>query len=109
MNTNDSYPPAFILSPARSGSTLLRYIIDTHPVFCSPPELNLGRVCESLYRALYHTTTASEKDQVVYQEIRSIISGFMGSYAAGKGKPRWCDKSPDNLHHLPILYRVFPD
>jgi protein-tyrosine sulfotransferase len=107
MNKN-----AFILSPARSGSTLLRYIIDTHPAFCSPPELNLGRVCESLYRALYHTTkapNADEKNKMVYKETRSIIDKFMASYAAGKGKPQWCDKSPDNLHHLSILPSVFPD
>jgi putative sterol carrier protein len=112
MNKNESYPPAFILSPARSGSTLLRYIIDTHPAFCSPPELNLGRVCEALYRALYHTTQAAsapEKDSIVFRETRSIISGFMSTYAEAKGKTQWCDKSPDNLHHLPILYSVFPD
>jgi protein-tyrosine sulfotransferase len=113
MNKDASYPPAFILSPARSGSTLLRYIIDTHPAFGSPPELNLGRVCETLYRALYHTgahtSSATEKEQIICREIRNIIYGFMSTYAAAKGKPNWCEKSPDNLFHLPVLYNVFPD
>ena len=35
-------PPAvFILSPPRSGSTLLRMMLDGHPALCSPPELHL--------------------------------------------------------------------
>jgi putative sterol carrier protein len=51
----------------------------------------------------------TEKNQIVFRETRSIISGFMNSYAEAKGKPHWCEKSPDNLHHLPILHSVFPD
>ncbi|MCA1566111.1 MAG: sulfotransferase [Acidobacteria bacterium] len=116
MNQEQSLPPAFILSCARSGSTLLRYIVDAHPAFCSPPELNLAEVCHSLDRAIYHTvaqtsgaTERAEKDQIVYREIRRIISGFMNTYAEAKGKRNWCEKSPFNLHHLPSLYHVFPD
>src|SRR5215470_14226416 len=32
----------FIVSPARSGSTLLRYLLDAHPDIVSPAELNLS-------------------------------------------------------------------
>ena len=40
--------PIFIASHARTGSTLLRYIIDTHPALCCPPELALGQLCSAL-------------------------------------------------------------
>jgi hypothetical protein len=36
-------PPIFILSCYRSGSTLLRYILDSHPDVYCPPELSLGQ------------------------------------------------------------------
>jgi hypothetical protein len=36
--------PAFILSSVRSGSTLLRLMLDTHSQVCSPHELHLGAV-----------------------------------------------------------------
>jgi hypothetical protein len=36
--------PAFVLSSVRSGSTLLRLMLDTHSQICSPHELHLGAV-----------------------------------------------------------------
>lgn len=36
--------PVFLLSPPRSGSTLLRMILDTHPEICAPHELNLRAI-----------------------------------------------------------------
>jgi hypothetical protein len=35
--------PTFVLSSVRSGSTLLRLILDSHPEICSPHELHLRR------------------------------------------------------------------
>src|ERR1700722_838384 len=43
--------PAFILTTSRSGSTLLRFIIDSHPDFVCPPETNLAGACAHLARA----------------------------------------------------------
>jgi LPS sulfotransferase NodH len=36
--------PVFILSPVRSGSTLLRSILNSHSAICAPHELHLGTV-----------------------------------------------------------------
>jgi hypothetical protein len=38
--------PIFIVTPARSGSTLLRYLLDSHPDIVSPPELNLSALLQ---------------------------------------------------------------
>jgi hypothetical protein len=50
--------PVFILSAARSGSTLLRYALDAHPAIASPPEPNLSELLIAL-RATLQSTAAS--------------------------------------------------
>jgi hypothetical protein len=40
--------PLFVLCMARSGSTLLRFLLDAHPDLACPPETNLWMVCEKL-------------------------------------------------------------
>jgi hypothetical protein len=40
--------PIFILSCYRTGSTLMRYIFDTHPDVYSPPEVCLGDTAAQL-------------------------------------------------------------
>lgn len=111
-----SPPPVFILSCGRAGSTLLRYIIDTHPSFCCPPELSLGFLCQRLYHTHYFTTgqicndsDEAEKRRIVLAEVRRAISNIMRSYSAAKNKQMWCEKSPDNLVFLDCLLEVFPD
>lgn len=110
-------PPIFILSTPRSGSTLLRYVVDTHPEVCCPSEVNLGVLCEDLYMVVSLTLGLNLPDEpgtegnerAVLAEVRRIVSGVMDSYAAAKGKRVWCDKSPRNLNHLKVISEVFPD
>ncbi|MCP5054694.1 MAG: hypothetical protein GY940_46445 [bacterium] len=129
-------PPIFILSCERAGSTLLRYIIDTHSRICSPGELLLGRVCSELLRLLSRTLTPilpeSERNrqsqtmagitnkyggamgsdmpnETIVKETRQMISGIMNTYARAKGKEMWCDKTPWNLMYLDFLRLTFPD
>jgi putative sterol carrier protein len=116
LSHSDSPSPIFILSTPRSGSTLLRYILDTHPEVCCPSEIMLGVLCEDLYLVLSLTLGQTqpepgspESDRVVLREARRIIDGIMGSYAAAKNKRIWCEKSPRNLNHLEDLTAVFPD
>jgi protein-tyrosine sulfotransferase len=111
-------PGVFVFSLPRTGSTLLRLILDTHPdVFC-PDELNLGR----LVRALYDTseglaegagTVAQQPAQIDpgspgAVETRRLIAGMLGAAAARKGKSLWCDKSPSNLEHMGWIERLLP-
>ena len=114
---NSNAPPTFILSFTRSGSTLLRYIIDTHPDICSPGELRLGALCEMLMNVadclslgqIAHSSSAEGRTQRVYAEVNRVVSEWMSAYAQSKGKRFWCEKSPNNLSHLATLQNVFPD
>jgi hypothetical protein len=108
--------PLFILSCERSGSTLLRYILDTHSKICSPGELVLGGLCDKLLLVLDRTLGCrirkedpERRDQAVRREVRRIIGGIMESYARARGKQIWCDKSPGNLAYLNDLETVFPE
>ena len=46
---NNLASASFVLCSARSGSSLLRYILDTHPDIAIPGELKTGKFCKSLY------------------------------------------------------------
>lgn len=109
-------PPIFLLSCERSGSTLLRYIIDTHPQVCSPAHLQLGQLCNALYPSIFYslgqTLPAADeaaRERLVLLEVRRVVDGFLGRYASAKGKPVWCEKSTDNLRYCDTLHKVFPD
>src|SRR5215469_17608838 len=40
--------PVFVLCHGRSGSTLLRFLLDAHPELACPPETNLPGLCVQL-------------------------------------------------------------
>lgn len=115
-NVKQSQQPVFILSCVRSGSTMLRCIIDTHPNLCSPGHLNLGPLCTHLYAAAYYSlgrlpavATEEQRDRLALAETRRIVADLLDRYAQGKGKGRWCEKSTVNIDHLELLARVFPE
>lgn len=79
-NSSPTAPPIFILCCERSDSSLLRYILDTHPDIASPAELNLGELCRSLYFFIESTIgeisswqEESQKKDAIAQEVRKMI------------------------------------
>jgi protein-tyrosine sulfotransferase len=105
--------PIFILSSARSGSTLARIILDTHPAIYSPPELNLGRLARDLYSSISwlegtHDLPPAENRAAV-ERTRTILAELLDSYTRRRGKTIWCEKSPDNLRFRDLLAEVFPE
>lgn len=119
-NANDRHPelikqPIFILSCVRSGSTMLRCIVDTHSNLCSPGHLNLGPLCADLYTAIYYSLgklpgmeTEEQREQLAIEETRRVVTDLLGRYAQGKGKTNWCEKSTVNIDYLEMLAKVFP-
>jgi putative sterol carrier protein len=112
-NQSSAAPPVFVLSCERSGSTLLRYIIDTHPQICSPAHLHLGQLCRSLYTSVFYslgqTMEEATRERLVAVETRRIVDELMERYVRAKGKQMWCEKTTENLQYLKILSDVFPD
>lgn len=109
-----SVPPVFALSMPRAGSTLLRYLLDAHSRICSPGELLLGRLCQTLQMSCERTlglvgSAGVPAEAVARQEVRRTVAGMMQAYARAKGKQIWCDKTPANLDYVQVLVATFPE
>lgn len=106
----ESSSPIFILSAARSGSTLIRLLLDAHPAIACPPELNLS----SIFSLVEHTTmnlhpgdrTAAEA--LANTVSRQLADATLFEYARRSGKSIVCEKSLPSLEHSELLLRLFP-
>ena len=113
VEVTGSARPSFLLSCERSGSTLLRWLVDAHPEAVSPGELRLGTLAFDLYMAISRTLTAdcaeAERVQSTLREVRRTIDGLMSKFAIERGVQVWCEKSPGNLRYLDYLANAYPD
>ncbi len=115
-------PPIFILGVPRSGTTLLRMMIDSHPeIMCGPeaPWITNQQVgwAPSL-RSLTLFLTRNEwgavkafkgvEQDLIYQLMANFINEIMTTSAHSHGKIQWAEKTPRNIIALPFLYRLFP-
>lgn len=115
--------PVIVLTMARSGSTLLRFILDSHPELACPPETSLGSACFMMARLWDllepspqsareefrpHQVPASMSDAAV-ASIRGVLDNVYGRYLVRHGKRRWCDKSLDNIGIAELLAEIYPD
>src|SRR5215469_3622193 len=115
--------PVIVLTMARSGSTLLRFILDTHPDLACPAEACLGSACFMLARLWDVLEPSPQSASEGFQpfrgpveladtaraSIRGVVDDVYGRYLARYGKRRWCDKSLDNIGIAELLADVYPD
>lgn len=106
--------PIFLLSSIRAGSTLLRCILDAHPDVWGPPELRLGALCCASYHTAYWSGPGARRTQnlddvAALDYVRRTVGALMAAGTAARGKKIWCEKSPQNWTHLPLLEKIFPD
>lgn len=116
---NTCHDPVFILTASRSGSTLLRFILDTHPEFACPPETMITAACMALLRSWDILENAGSGRQRLVTEpprlpaeaiqtVHDVVDRIYGRYLARRGKPRWCDKSLDSILNADLLADLFP-
>jgi hypothetical protein len=124
-------PVPFIVGAPRSGTTLLRLMLDAHPDLCIPPEthflpsvLGLTGSDAELRDAFYHAVTSASRwtDFGIPAEVFSaslacpsefsIASGvraFYVTYAMGCRKRRWGDKTPGYAIHIAQIQEALPE
>ena len=90
--------PVVVLTCARSGSTLLRFILDSHPELACPPETGVVDMCTQLgvvSMLLDGPPPAGEPrlSELAAKSIRSWVTVTFGTHLIRAGKARWCDKS----------------
>src|SRR2546427_8011842 len=94
-------PPIFLICTARSGSTLLRRLLDAHPLLACPPETNLGESFATIDFASRSVAPDHKAAEAMADElVRNFVDLTLGAYARRAGKPRWCDKSLTAVNHL---------
>jgi len=132
----DAFPlmPVIVGAP-RSGTTLLRLMLDAHPDFAIPPETgflpalaNTAVGPASSPAALASLMARFPPDAPAWpdfgldeQALATAIATlpevtpagaarcFYGLYAARFGKPRWGDKTPGYAFHMPAIQRLLPE
>jgi Sulfotransferase family len=126
--------PIFVIGAPRSGTTLLRIMLSSHPRIYIPPEsdfiprLYLGRARAPMSRSRavrdLHIILANGRflrewhDPVpepaafvaALPEVTPaiLLDALYHSYAAQHGATRWGDKSPIYTRYIPLLDEIFP-
>jgi hypothetical protein len=113
----------FIVSLARSGSTLLRYLLDAHPQIMCPAELNLSalllhaastwhRAHEGLGRTDPGTddtdTPAGTLSPDALRWATKTVSEIMADLARTAGASVFVDKSLTTVDQLPVVASCYP-
>lgn len=104
--------PIFVTGPFRSGTTLVRNILDSHSRICCPPESNFLRAFDSVLSDFSNREGLKSMgfdEAHVTQKLREWAAYFFENYAHASGKPRWADKTPAYTMHLDFLDRLFPE
>jgi hypothetical protein len=122
-------PPFFIVGNDRSGTTMLRIMLDRGPEAAIPPEsMFLTDVTvpppDGDWRALLDEVWNHPKVRLWElpgpepelpdglddaQAAQFVLAAPFAAYARKHGKPRWGDKTPHYVHHVDLLLDIWPD
>jgi hypothetical protein len=121
-------PPLIVLGVSRSGTTLLRVVLDRSPGLAIPDEsffvpLLARRHGETAERDAFLDDVArlstvrdwgltpADVAPLLRPELPTgeAIAAIFEAYAEKAGKPRWGDKTPMYMRHLDLVERMFPD
>ena len=131
----DRIPPFFVVGAARSGTTLLRVMLERHPSVAIPPESHFiprlwdqrrrygedGRLerspeflrdlaADARYRS-WDLPIQAVRDALGPLERPTLADGIAAAfraYAGARGKPSWGDKTPKYVDSMPLLASLFP-
>jgi hypothetical protein len=102
--------PIFVVGCPRSGTTLLRLILDSHPSISAGPESRFLWGLQAIEERNWPTlaTFGLTLDEW-HAKVRSLFEAPHRAYAEHQGKVRWADKSPDYALMLDYIDTLYPD
>lgn len=115
MQTNISCEnPVFIVGAPRSGTTLLRSMIDAHPNICCPPWetglfVHLGKIVNGdLTKVLKKEPAFPISRTDILAWVRDAADELMGQFLIRSRKTRWAEKTPTHVDHMDLISEVYP-
>src|SRR4051812_8879868 len=105
----------FVVGCSRSGTTLVRAMLDAHPLVAVPPESHfaLAPDVRGLRRALsrerWFALWEIEAPDLRGLDVADAVRALFAAYAERQGKPRYADKTPHYVSHLPLFAERFPE
>ncbi|MGW0736768.1 sulfotransferase family protein [Streptomyces sp. NPDC002851] len=100
--------PVFVLSPVRSGSTLLRVLLNSHSRIRAPHEMHLRTVHVRMARDF--TAKAMRELSLDKEELEHLLwDRILHLELRRSGKDVIVDKTPPNTFLWPRLHRAWPD
>jgi protein-tyrosine sulfotransferase len=102
--------PVFVVGCHRSGTTLLRRLLNAHPRLCCPPESKFISAFEAFLRypqALRGLQGLGVSVDRLAVEFGQITSRLLRDYARARGKARWIDKTPNYYRQLELIDGMF--
>jgi protein-tyrosine sulfotransferase len=107
---SESGPPIFVVGCHRSGTSLLRRILDSHPSIACPPESKFLLPLTDLLRddaSMRGLSSMGYDREDVVRTVAAFASRFFDGYASAAGKARWADKTPNYVGRLSELWELF--
>ncbi|HEX2052651.1 MAG TPA: sulfotransferase [Actinomycetota bacterium] len=105
-----SSPPIFIVGCQRSGTTLLRLMLDSHPnISCGPETRFLEGLSKLAGEASARLARYGFPEDYWDRKVAEFVDSFQRDYAARRGRKRWADKTPRYALSLDYINRLFPD
>ena len=107
-----SFAPIVLGGCGRSGTTLLRMMLDSHRRICCGPESSLFR------RRAIDADWLADRFGFARDDVRALrdaadsrpafIEAFAGLCMRKAGKARWAEKTPRNIGRIGEIFRCFP-
>ncbi|MFW5960184.1 MAG: sulfotransferase family protein [Chitinivibrionales bacterium] len=108
------FPPVFIGGAGRSGTTLVRVMLESHSCISCGPELKVTvRIAEMLnrFRGVYKPFLSNYNVTPDYSAelFRELLQGIFNKSLDRTGKKRIAEKTPGNSLVFPMLHTMFRD
>jgi hypothetical protein len=102
-------PPIFVVGCQRSGTTLLRLILDSHPnISCGPETRFLADLEHVTGSSWPRLSQYGFSRQYWHLQIAGMFDTVKSDYARQQGKERWADKTPLYALSLGFIGELFP-
>jgi hypothetical protein len=107
--------PIFVVGGMRSGTTLLRLILDSHPAISIGSETGFMGAAAAVQNIPGWRNGSEWFNRIGWSEaelndrLREFFGGMFQRHAAEQGKKRWGEKTPFHTLHMPAMAEIFPD